>query len=458
LLALALALIAPMSVVSPASAATGGPVAVPIESRPYNDGPRAPRRQAGTVDGTGVRMYDFAPITGGHAYNHPVLQAQYGLQLLNSYRHTHDGWYLNLAARQGQRIVDTHIESRGAWWFPYPFDFPLSSGIGFTMEAPWYSAMAEGQALSLFVRLADVTGQQRWRDAADGAFAALRLDYSGSVPWGTWRDGNDMLWLEEYPGHTMSTSSRVLNGHLFAIYGVWEYWRQTQSSVAAALFRDAVRTVRRYVLRGFRNPGWASSYGLRGDVPSDRYHAIHVNQLLHLHALTGDPVFATMAETLHDDFSVPAQVTRIEFTAGRHTGVQFTSPAEGEVVSRRTIRLNDASMAPVDQRRRIWGQRGYWYRVTAGSLTGRWVQEVPLIRATPGPVAAVSYFADRTVVIPKGGYSGYTATRHRTITLRHTSTAPVSQIGWINGRSAVAVAAGTLRGYWLPLYPGLSLR
>jgi hypothetical protein len=73
-------------------------------------------------------------------------------------------------------------------------------------------------------------------------------------------------------------------------------------------------------------------------------------------------------------------------------------------------------------------------------------------------VAAVSYFADRTVVIPAGSYSGYTATRHRTITLRDRSAAPVSQIGWINGRRAVAVAAGALRGYWLPLYPGLSLR
>jgi hypothetical protein len=267
-----------------------------------------------------------------------------------------------------------------------------------------------------------------------------------------------MLWLDEYPGPTMSPSSRVLNGHLYAIYGIWEYWRQTQSSVAAALFRDAVKTVRRYVLRGFRNPGWASSYALSGDVPSDRYHAIHVNQLLHLHALTGDPVFATMAETLHDDFSVPAQENTIRFAAGRHTGVRFDYPHRGNVLSRRTIRLNHASTAPVDQRRRIWGQRGYWYRVTAGSLARLWVQEVPLIRATPGPVAAVSYFADRTVVIPAGSYSGYTATPHRTITLRRTSAAPVSQIGWINGRPAVAVAAGALRGYWLPLYPGLSLR
>jgi D-glucuronyl C5-epimerase-like protein len=444
----------------PAPAATAAvftPRDVTPAARPYNDKPGLSRLPAGRVDGTGVRVYANARITGGRAMNHPVAQAQYGLQLLNTYRLTRDARYLAVAARQAQRLVDTHVESRGAWWFPYPFDYPLSSGLNNVMRAPWYSAMAQGQATSLFARLADATGETRWRDAADHAFASLQFGYSATEPWATWRDGNGMLWLEEYPGPTMSTSGRVLNGHLFATYGVWDYWRTTRSPAAAALFDMALRTVRRYVLNGFRNPGWASSYGLRGDVPAERYHAIHINQLLHMHALTGDPVFATMAETLHRDFSSPGQTATIRFARGVHTGVHFASASTGAVTARRTVRLSRWSEAPIDSRRRIWGQPGYWYRVTAGMLAGYWVQEAPSVRATRAPVSAVPYVGTRWVRLRAGTWSAYTAQRARTIRLSRASLAPVSAIGWINGRAAVAVSAGALRGYWLPLTAGATL-
>jgi hypothetical protein len=442
----------------PANAAVAyTPHDVAAAARPYNDEPALSGMPAGRVDGTGVRVYANARITGGRAMDHPVLQAQYGLALLNTYRLTRDARYLAIATRQAQRLVDTHVESRGAWWFPYPFDFPLSSGLNTVMRAPWYSAMAQGQAMSLFARLADATGESRWRQAADHAFASLQLGYSATEPWATWRDGNGMLWLEEYPGPTMSTSGRVLNGHLFATYGVWDYWRTTRSPAAATLFDAALRTVGRYVLNGFRNPGWASSYGLHGDVPAEKYHAIHINQLLHMHALTGDASFATMAETLHRDFSAPAQQATIRFARGVHTGVRFASTATGAVTARRTVRLSRWSEAPIDQRRRIRGQPGYWYRVTAGIFAGYWVQEAPSVRATPGPVSVVPYVGTRFVRMRPGAWSAYTARSSRTIRLARASLAPVSAIGWINGRAAVAVSAGALRGYWLPLTAGTTL-
>lgn len=442
----------------PAWGAAGyAPRDVPAAARPYNDQPALSHVPAGHVDGTGVRVYVNARTTGGRAMDHPVLQAQYGLQLLNTYRRTGDARFLSTAARQAQRLVDTHVESRGAWWFPYPFDFPLGSGLNGLMRAPWYSAMAQGQAMSLFCRLAEATGDSRWRQAADHAFASLQLGYSATEPWATWRDGNGMLWLEEYPGPTMSASGRILNGHLFATYGVWDYWHTTRSPAAAALFDAALRTVRRYVLNGFRNPGWASSYGLRGDVPAEKYHAIHISQLLHMHALTGDASFAAMAETLHGDFSAPDQRATIRLTRGTHTGVQVASSSTGVVTARRTVRLSRWSEAPIDQRRRIRGQPGYWYRVTAGMFAGYWVQEVPSVCATRAPVSAVSYVALRFVRMRAGVWSAYTARSARTIRLARASSAPVSAIGWINGRAAVAVSAGALRGYWLPLTAGATL-
>jgi hypothetical protein len=429
------------------------PQAVSSGHRPYDDLPQLPRHSTGTVDATGVMMHRV----NGTLVDHPVGQAEYGLQLLNSYRLTHDSWYLTMAERQAQRIVDRKAVSRGAWWFPYPFTFALGSGIHHTMAPPWYSAMAEGQALSLFVRLADATGDSDWDTAADDTFEALTLSYSATEPWATWHDDHGRIWLEEYPGATADTSARVLNGHMFAAFGVWDYWRARQSSTAASLFSAALQTVQAYVLTRFRNPGWASSYSLRGLAPTEKYHRIHIHQLLEMHALTGEAVFAQDAEVLQQDFPAPAQPTVIRFAATSHTGVRFDGTATGRVVARRTVRLTGASSAPIDLRRRIHGQPGYWYHVTAGALNGWWVQEAPSVRATPGPVSVIEYLAPRTVRMATGAYSAYTATRSRTLVLGHASTAPVRAYGWINGRVSVQIAAGPLSGYWLPLASRTSL-
>ncbi|GLY97746.1 D-glucuronyl C5-epimerase family protein [Actinoplanes sp. NBRC 103695] len=443
---------------SAAAALTFAPRVVPAGARPYNDEAVFPRKLVGVVDGTGVRMFVRRATTGGRKVNHPVAQAQYGLSLLNSYRLTHDAWYLTYAARQGKRLIDTRVAARGAWWYPYPFDFPLGSNLNMTMRRPWYSAMAQGQALSLFVRLHQATGNAYWKVAADRTFASLRLGYAAGTPWVIHTDGNRKLWLEEYPGPTPATSCRVLNGHLFALYGVWDYWFLTRSAAAASLFNQAALTTHRYVLNNFRNRGWASSYGLRGDAPTEKYHVIHVNQLLHLHALAGAPVFATMAEVLQEDFSAPAVRATVTFAAAPHTGVRFLSTSNGAVTGRKLVRLNASSTAPVGMRRRILGQPGYWYRISAGVLAGYWVQEVPRIRATRRPVSTAAYFAIRSVRMAPGTYTLLTPGKTRTVRLTAAASARVSAFGWIDGRRAVLISAGSSSGWWLPLGVGTTMR
>jgi hypothetical protein len=431
------------------------PKPVPVAAVPYNDLPLDPRQATGTVDATGVRMFAHPDITSGQLMNHPVAQAQYGLRLLNTYRVTKDPWFLDRAQRQAQRLVDTHVESRGAWWLPYPFNFSIG---GTLLTAPWYSQMAQGVALSLFVRLHDVTGNAAWKTPADGLFASFLLDPAADQPWGVWTDAGGYLWLEEYPRWLPGDSERVLNGHLFALYGLWDYWRATGSSEAAALFDGALTTANRYVPSGFRNPAWASNYSLRSDLPHLTYHGIHVDQLHHAHALTGAARFADLGDMLHQDYPPPLQSGSLRFAASAHTGVKFDSTNTGRVTARKTITLSGVSSAPFDQRRRVFTQPGYWYHVTAGALDGYFVQEVRSVRAAKAPVSSAPYFGPRRVLLQQGTYSAYTATGSKTITLNAASAAPVSRIGWLNGRLSVLVSSGTLTGYWLPLTSGVTLR
>ena len=125
--------------------AAPAPREVPANARPYNGSQISPKHEIGLVDDDGVRMFRHPAYTGGQARNHPVAQAQYGLLLLNTYRLKHDAWFLDRAERQARRMIATRVESRGAWWFPYPFDYPLASGMNYTQQQPWYSAMAQGR-------------------------------------------------------------------------------------------------------------------------------------------------------------------------------------------------------------------------------------------------------------------------------------------------------------------------
>src|SRR3989304_4560902 len=100
-------------------------------------------------DPSGVLMH----LEGSTLYDHPVEQAQYALALLGGYRQTGDAERLARARLQADRLLDRAVAQGGALYFPYPFDFARHGNYRDVMVAPWYSAMAQGQALSVFVRL-----------------------------------------------------------------------------------------------------------------------------------------------------------------------------------------------------------------------------------------------------------------------------------------------------------------
>lgn len=260
------------------------PYAVLDAPDPYA-GPLAPIDD-GPVDASGVRV----AVIDNHLVDHPVAQAQYALALLNGYNLTGDRQRLALARRQADRLLERAVSQDGAIYFPYPFDFDLHEGPD-VMLAPWYSAMAQGQALSVFVRLVE-SGETTYRAAADRTFASF-LQPGRTVLVD--RDG--YYWPEEYPG---DPPDRTFNGMVFALYGLVDYQRLTGDADAKLLIQATLTTVN-HVLPGIRVPGGISRYCLAHAVQDAGYHAIHIRQLEMLSRLTGDPSFAEWAALLRAD-------------------------------------------------------------------------------------------------------------------------------------------------------------
>jgi hypothetical protein len=274
-----------------------------IQVRPVADGPYSgdgllelddPERP---VDGDGVAVYE----RDGRAYDHPVVLARYGINAVAGWTATGDGDYLRRAEANAGRLLATATESGGALWFSYPFDYPLGHG-GEVIGAPWWSGMAQGQALSLFTRLYQATGDGVWRDAAGRTLRSFSVQRNGDAPWQLYVD-EGYAWFEEYAGSTEPL--RVLNGQVFALFGLYDYAALTGSATAAALFDAGVTTVKDHFDR-FRVEGGVSYYCLRADYcdvgfQNAKYHGIHTHQLATLSRLTRDPELRRMAEQLVTD-------------------------------------------------------------------------------------------------------------------------------------------------------------
>ncbi|MFC0031034.1 D-glucuronyl C5-epimerase family protein [Micromonospora chaiyaphumensis] len=429
------------------------PRSLPVAAQPTNAQP-APLVDPGLHDAQGVRMFSFL----GKVWDHPVAQAQWGLSNLAAYRINRDQRFLDRAIANAQRNVDRRVESRGAWFYPYDFDLTRCAGRP-VLRAPWYSGMAQGQLLSLFVGLAELTGDAKWRTAADNTFLSLTLPASTTAPWASWVDPNGFLWLEEYPVTAGTTGERVLNGHIFALYGVYDYWRLTADDRAVALFDGAASTVRRYVPTHFRVTRWASNYSMGCAQPHLKYHQIHTAQNLKLYEMTWSATFATYAYLLRSDYPAPAVSGTISFSAGTHVGYKFSS--SGAITGQKTLKLTRASGALTNLRTRVLG-RGIYYQITNGGLAGYLVPEAYGQRILLGKAVEHRYQPTRTLSFQPGTYTGYaydskgTVTGSKKLTFSAASIAPLGATAWVNGRLSYQVTAGAYLGYWLPHTTGLA--
>jgi rhamnogalacturonyl hydrolase YesR len=213
-------------------------------------------------------------------------------------RTAEDPFFADAAERITDALVDAAREADGGLYVPYTYDFALHGNEDLTMTAPWYSGMAQGLLLSSFTRLHRWTGAERYRDLADRTFRSLvpARDGSRPDPWVSHlADGH--YWIEEYP---VDPPPHTLNGKLFAIYGLYEYWRATGGDDAERLLRAALTTVDDRIA-AYRVPGDLSYYCLGHRAQIEKYHAIHVGQLGKLYRMTGHDPFRRMAAQFRAD-------------------------------------------------------------------------------------------------------------------------------------------------------------
>ena len=242
----------------------------------------------GPRDAEGVPLYRV----GGKLYYRPGALAINGMKRIDAYRDTGRVRQLRQALKQAKRLRKMAIRRRDAWWLPFWYAYPPAS-----QRPPWYNAMTQGLVLSFFVRLHHVTGNPTHLRAARRVFRSFLRPGQSRTPWVAYVDGQRNLWLEHYP---LREPDHILNAHLHAIFGIYEFWQATRSAMARRVLEGAITTMRRNVHR-YRHKGSISLYGLRSRAQNPKYHEIHVWQLTLLGLLSSDRYFLRMAARLRAD-------------------------------------------------------------------------------------------------------------------------------------------------------------
>lgn len=161
-----------------------------------------------------------------------------------------------------------------------------------SLDPGWYSAMAQGQAMSLLVRAHARSGRREYLDAAVRAMALFDVPSADGGIVAKFMDRH--VWYEEYP---TTPPSFVLNGFMYSLIGLYDVsatagpgddGRQT----ATRLYSSGIASLRSML--PLFDTGSGTVYDLRhltlgtGAVPNRArwdYHATHVGQLLLLSSL-----------------------------------------------------------------------------------------------------------------------------------------------------------------------------
>jgi len=251
-----------------------------IKSNPHSFYSIIPVGDIITMDKNEIVMYKVPYTTEYHYY--PVYIAEYALGNFERYKKTKDEKYKEIFFRQTDWLV-SNMSDNGVWEHNYTLPY-------YNFKIPWVHGMAQGLAISVLLRAYKLTQKHVYLKTAKKAFCAFELDLKdGGVKF---VDEKGNVWLEEYG---ISPPAHILNGFIFALFGVHDFYLVTKDKRAFRLWEEGLKTLETYL--PMYDLGYWSLYNLIHQHPAPiMYHKIHISQLNALYLLTGREIFLHYAD------------------------------------------------------------------------------------------------------------------------------------------------------------------
>lgn len=161
------------------------------------------------------------------------------------------------------------------WEYPYPMSYETPAG--------WCSAHTQAPGIQLLIRATEYSGKPRYLDQVDGFLRAFTVSVNDGGVAEELDDG--AVWFEKF-AHPANQRPKVLNGHLFAVLGLFDIAQRLGRPDIQSLAERGLAAALVLMPRFDRGDG--SAYNILGARASLHYHEIVIEQLSRLYQLTGD--------------------------------------------------------------------------------------------------------------------------------------------------------------------------
>lgn len=218
---------------------------------------------------------------------HPTTIARTALKAINSYKksklESEKKIFLDQVKWGEENFYQT--ANYGFWYFSEPA--PL-----YNLDSGWTSAFSQGFFLNVFLEAYRLTKDEKYTIIIEKALKAYMVPVENGGFLRDWEEGE--LWFEEYG---TERPSRVLNGTIYGLEGVYNVYRDLNSQLALKIFESGVETIKNH-LEDY-DAKYTSRYSLadwKNEISQENYHEGHVIQLLWLYEVSGDEIFKKYAQ------------------------------------------------------------------------------------------------------------------------------------------------------------------
>jgi len=223
---------------------------------------------------------------------YPISIGQYGLAIWHTYLKTKSEKDLNRFLKIAEWFYQNGIqdEKLGVYWLT-DVDKPA-----YRISKPWKSAFSQARGINILMRAYQVTGKKEYEEVSQKAllpflYSVKEGGVSCSTKYGP--------FYEEYPA---DVPVLVLNGHIFALCGVYDFIRtHPEDQQAREIFDRGVSSLESLLPQ--YDLGFWSKYSLceadfhpEVDPATIGYHHLHIIQLELMYQLTGKEMFKEYAE------------------------------------------------------------------------------------------------------------------------------------------------------------------
>jgi len=194
-----------------------------------------------------------------------------GMRLQKYYFFNNVNWLIDHAENKGNYSVFEYQ-------YPYPtYEFP--SG--------WRDAMAQGRGIQILTKAHKITNDDSYLDEAKKLLNALFVEVKdGGV---TYKTENEGWWYEHY-AHEDGKKPRVLNGMMYTLLDLKNYYEYTKDPDAKFLFDEGVKALKKNISK-YDYDGFTYYNELGTTII--KYQDIHVTLIGQMYNATNEEIFKT---------------------------------------------------------------------------------------------------------------------------------------------------------------------